>query len=65
MNDNFSLQQISQTGNLDGILILRQHKLDLMVTFTEIKSINSKLKQSEITKKWVAQVVLYNDIDKT
>ena len=42
MNDTFSLQQISQTGNLDSNLILRQYKFDLMARFMEIKSNNPK-----------------------
>ena len=50
MNNNFSLQQVSQTGNLDSILILRRYTLDLMTRFMEIYSVNPKLKQSEITK---------------
>ena len=50
MNNTFSLQQISQTGNFDSDLITRQYKLDLMARFMEIKSINPKLKQSEIAK---------------
>ena len=51
MNKTFSLQQISQTGNVDINLILRLFKLDLMARFMEIKAVNPKLKQSEITKK--------------
>ena len=37
MNDSFSLQQISRTGNLDPNLISRQYKLDLMSKFMCIK----------------------------
>ena len=33
MNNRFSLQQISKTGNLDLNLISRQYKLDLMSKF--------------------------------
>ena len=51
MNCTFSLQQISQTGNLDSSLILCKHKLDLMARFMEIKSVNPKLKQDQIGKK--------------
>ena len=48
MNNTFSLQQISRTGNLDSILISRQYKLNLMADFMRIKYGNPKLKQSEI-----------------
>ena len=50
MNNTFSLQQKPQTGNLDKNLITRQYKLDLKARFMEMKSINPKLKQSEIAK---------------
>ena len=50
MNNSFCSQQISKTGNLDANLILRQHKLDLMARFMEIKSANSKWKQNETNK---------------
>ena len=48
MNNSFSLQQISRTGNLDSNLISRHYKLNLMPDFMRIKYENSKLKQSEI-----------------
>ena len=48
MNNTFSLQQISKTGNLDTNLISRQHKLKLMADFMRIKNENPKLKKSEI-----------------
>ena len=48
MNNSFSLQQISRTGNLDPNLISRQYKLDLMSKFMCIKFENPKMKQSEI-----------------
>ena len=50
MNNTFSLEQIYKTGNLDSNLILRQYKLDLMARFTEIKSVNPKLKQNQMAK---------------
>ena len=50
MNNTFSLQQTSQTGNLDRNLIIRQYKLTPIDRFMEIKSINPKLKQSGIAK---------------
>ena len=34
-NTFFSLQQVSQIGNFDSILITRQYKLHLMVRFME------------------------------
>ena len=48
MNNVFSLEQISETGNLGGNLILRLYKLDLMARFMEVKSINPKLKHNQI-----------------
>ena len=45
MNNSFSLQQISKTGNLDFILISRQYKLNLMTKFMQIKSEKPKFKQ--------------------
>ena len=50
MKDTFFLEQKSRTGNLDAILLLRQHKLFYMARFMEIKSINPKKRKSEITK---------------
>ena len=48
MNNSFSLQQIQKTSNLDGNLISRQYKLNLMADFMRNKYENPKLKQSEI-----------------
>ena len=48
MNNNFSLQQIQKTSNLDANLISRQYKLNLMADFMRVKYENPKLKQSEI-----------------
>ena len=50
MNNTFSLDKISKTGNLDSNLITRQYKVDVMATFMEKKSKNPKLKQSETAK---------------
>ena len=50
MNNTFSLEQISKTGNLDANLILRQYKLDLMSRFMEMKSNNPKFTQKQISK---------------
>ena len=44
------MEQITRNGNLDAKLILRQHKLDLMIIYREIKSNNPRMKQNEITK---------------
>ena len=48
MNNTFSLSEIQKTVNLKADLIMRQYKLDKMAKFMEVKSINPKLKQSEI-----------------
>ena len=40
MKNTFSLQQMSQTGNLDSNLILRQYKFDPMAWFYGKKSMN-------------------------
>ena len=50
MNKTFSLSEIQKTGNLNAYLIMRQYKLAKMAKFMEVKSINPKLKQSEIAK---------------
>ena len=50
MNNQFSLEQIAKTDDLNADLIMRQYKLDKMVKFMDIKSLNQKLKQSEIAK---------------
>ena len=48
MNNVFSLQQISRTGNLESNLISQQYKLNLLADFMRIRYENPKLKQSEI-----------------
>ena len=40
MNKTSSLEQISETGNLDANLILRQLKLDFRSRFMELNSSN-------------------------
>ena len=50
MNNTFSLQQASQTGNLDSNLITRHCKLDLVARFMEIKSLNPRVRQNQIAK---------------
>ena len=50
MNNIFSLEQIAKTGDLIAGLTMIQCKLDKMAKFIEIKSINPKLKQSEIDR---------------
>ena len=48
MNNNFSLQQIQKTSNLDANLICRQYKLNLMADFMKVKYENPRMRQSEI-----------------
>ena len=48
MNNNFSLQQIQKTSNLDANLISRQYKLNLMADFMKLKYENPRMRQSEI-----------------
>ena len=48
MNNNFSLQQMQKTSNLDANLISRQYKLNLMADFMKLKYENPRMKQSEI-----------------
>ena len=48
MINNFSLQQIQKTSNLDAILISRQHKLNLMADFMRVRNEDPKLEESEI-----------------
>ena len=48
MNNNFSLQQIQKTSNLDANLISRQYKLNLMADFMKLKYENPRMKQSQI-----------------
>ena len=43
-----SLNEINKTANMDPNLITKHYKLKLMNDFTNIKYLNSKLKQSEI-----------------
>ena len=48
MNNSFSLQQISEKGNLDSNLISRHYKLNLMAKFMQMSFENPKMKQSEL-----------------
>ena len=48
--DNIFLEQVAKTGDLNADLIMRQYKLNKMSKFMEIKSINPKLKQSDIAR---------------
>ena len=50
MNNSFSLQHISRTGNLDSYLISRQNQRKLKAKLMQIQFENQKLKQSEIAK---------------
>ena len=40
--NTFCLEQLSDIRNLDASWILRQYKINLLCSFTEIKSINAK-----------------------
>ena len=44
MNNSFTLQQISRTGNLDSNLIYHQCKLNLMADFMRINYENPRPK---------------------
>ena len=48
MNNNFYLQQIQKTSNLDVNLISRQYKLNLMADSMKVKYENPRMKQSEL-----------------
>ena len=50
MNNTFSVEQISKTGNLDSNSIDRQFKLDLMTRSMNIKSLNPNSRQNQIAK---------------
>ena len=50
MNNTFLWEHIAKTGDFNAYLIMRQTKLDELAKFMEIKSINPKLKQSEVAK---------------
>ena len=63
MNNTFSLEQISKTGDFNADLIMRQYKLDMMAKIIEIKSINPKLKQSEIAKETKNQLLQNNEME--
>ena len=62
MNNTFSIEQISETGDLKVDLIMRQNKLDKLARFMEIKSINSKLRQSEVARELKLHLLHYNGI---
>ena len=47
MNNNFSLQQIQKTSNLDANLLSRQYKLNPMADFMKVKYENPRMRQSE------------------
>ena len=58
MKNNFSLEQIAKTGDLNADLIMRQYKLDKMDKFMEMKSTSPNLKQSEIANLPVRRNIL-------
>ena len=61
--NTFSLERISRTGSFDSYLILRQYKLDSMVRFMEIKSVNSKIRQDQIAKEQACSGSTFNIIE--
>ena len=63
MNKTCSLHEKSQTGKLDGNLVLRQYEFDLMAKFKEIKSLKPRLTQKEKLKNLEIQLLVYNVID--
>ena len=50
MNNSFSLSELQKTAHFNSNLIMRQYRLNEMAKFMEVKSINPKLKQSEIAR---------------
>ena len=50
MNNTFSLEQIAKTGDLNVELITRHYKLDKKAKLFEIKSINPKIKESQLAQ---------------
>ena len=52
MKKSFSLSEIQKTGNLKADLIRRQFRLDQMAKVIKVKSVNPKLKQSEIAREF-------------
>ena len=50
MNNTFSSEHISKTGDLEADLTKRQYKLGTMATFMHIENSNPRLKQSEKTR---------------
>ena len=62
MNITIALEQIAENVYLNADLIMRQLKLDKKTNIMEIKSINPKLKQSEIARELKISSSHYNDI---
>ena len=52
MNKTVDLKQIAKTGDVKADLIMKKCKLDEMAQFMEIKSINPKIKLSEIAREF-------------
>ena len=50
MNSTFSLEQTSQTGNLDSKLLLHRYQFNQPALFLEIKSVNPTLRHDQIAK---------------
>ena len=47
MKKTYSLSENSKMGSFNSSLIVRQHKLDLMARFMEIKASNARFTQNE------------------
>ena len=63
LTNNFTLQQISRTRNLDSNLLSRQYKLNLMADFMRLEYEIQKLRQSEIANQLGYFLILYNDTE--
>ena len=50
MDNTFSLEQTSKTGNHDFHLLFRQQRLDLFGRFMEIEYVNPELRRDQIAK---------------
>ena len=53
LNITLSLEQTSNTGNLEANLLLQQHILDIMSRFMENKSVNPKIYTKTNRKKTI------------
>ena len=63
LTNNFTLQQVSRTRNLDSNLLSRQYTLILMADFMRLEHENQKLRQSETSNLLGYFFILYNDTE--